>query len=220
MRRGLLVALTGMLVLPLGGVATATHGGPHPTFRTEKTYFHCVGTTKLQNASNLEGHTPSWNTTPPAGSVQAGNGCGYYDPTLNNTSGVPSDAVWEGKFSGNLRDLTVELHRLLPAHGATSPNQLRVILEVDGVTRFNNNNVVITPTASSTNASQSAKITFTGLGYAVEDGDGTQQRTIRVSVRSLTETQSVWVFDTTEVPAGITFNPAAPSGTVIPADPL
>ena len=207
--------LTGVLVLSLGGTAAATHGGVHPTFRTERTYFHCVGTTKVQNVSNLEGKIPSWNTTPPAGSVQAGHGCGYYDNVLNNAT-APTDGVWEGKFAGNLKSLTVELHRLLPAHGATFPNRLRVLLDVDGENILNHDNVVITPTNSSTNASQMAKITITGLSYATEEGDGTQERTIRLSVRSFNETQSVWVFDTTEVPAGITFNPTSNSGTVVP----
>ena len=215
MRRAIPAALTAVLLLALAGPVAATHGGPHPTFRTEQTYFHCVGTTKVQNVSNLEGLIPSWNTTPPAGSVQAGHGCGYYDNVLNNST-APSDAMWEGKFSGNLRSLTVELHRLLPAHGATFPNRVRVILDVDGENLLNNDNVVITPTASSTGASQSAKITITGLPFAIEDGDGTQQRTVRLTIRSFNETQSIWVFDTTEVPAGITFNPAAPSGTVVP----
>ena len=220
MRRGLLVALTGMLVLPLGGVATATHGGPHPTFRTEKTYFHCVGATKVQNLSATAGQIPSWNTTPPSGSVQAGNGCGYYDNLVNNNpGGAPLffDAIWQGSFSGNLKELTVELHRLLPAQGATFPNRLVVVLTVDGEERLNNNNVVITPIASSTGASQSAFITITNLNYATEDGDGTQSRPVSLTIRGFNETQSIWVFDTTEVPAGITFNPAARTGTVVPA---
>lgn len=215
MRRPTLAALSGILVLALAGSAGATHGGIHPTFRTEKTYFHCVGSTKLQNISNLEGQIPSWNTTAPAGSVQAGHGCGYYDNVLNNAT-APSDAVWEGKFAGNLKSLTVELHRLLPAQGATFPNRLRVLLDVDGENILNHDNVVIVPTASSTNASQSAKITITNLPYTTEEGDGAQERTIRLTARSFNETQSVWVFDTTEVPAGITFNPTSNSGTVVP----
>jgi hypothetical protein len=218
MRRPALAALSASLVLALTGPAGATLV---PTFRTERTYFHCAGSTKAQNVSYTQGQIPFWDPTPPPGSVQAGYGCGYYDPLVNNaTAGgqtVAFDAVWEGKFTGNLRDLTIELHRLLPAQGATLPNRLVVVLTVEGTERLNNTNVVITPTASSTNASQSAKITVTGLGYAQEDGDGTTQRTLRLTIRSFNETQSIWVFDTTEVPAGITFNPAAPSGTIVPA---
>ncbi len=220
MRRGLLVAMTAMLVLPLGGVATATHGGPHPTFRTEKTYFHCVGATKVQNVSVMQGQIPSWNTTPPPGSVQAGNGCGFYDNLANNNpAGAPVilDAGWQGSFSGNLKELTIELHRLLPAQGATVPNRLVLVVTVDGQERVNNNNVVITPTASSTGASQVGHITITNLNYATEDGDGTQVRPVTLTIRSFNETQSLWVFDTTEVPAGITFNPATKTGTVVQA---
>jgi hypothetical protein len=221
MRRLVFAALSAVLVLAFAGPVGATHGGPHPTFRTEQTYFHCAGETKVQNLSYTQGQIPSWNTTPPPGSVQAGHGCGYYDPLVNNVANgdqtVALDAVWRGTFSGNLRDLTVELHRLLPAQGATFPNRLVVVLTIDDEERINNNNVVITPAASSTGASQSAKITITDLGYAIEDGDGTQQRTVTMGIKSFNETQSIWVFDTTEVPAGITFNPAAPSGTVVSA---
>lgn len=217
MRRGLLAVLTGLLVLPLGGIATAEHGDIHPTFRAEQNFFHCAGDTKVQNVSYSQGQIPSWNTTAPPGSVQAGHGCGYYEPLITNALPVPFDAVWQGKFSGNLRDLTIELHRMLPAQGATVPNRLVVVILIDDEERLNNNNVVITPTASSTGASQSARITLKGLNYETEDGDGTQERTIRIQIASFNETQSIWVFDTTEVPAGITFNPAAPSGTVVQA---
>ena len=215
MRRPTLAALSGLLVLALAGSASATHGGIHPTFRTERTYFHCVGDTKVQNVSLSQGQVPSWNATAPAGSVQAGNGCGYYEPLITNALPVPFDAVWQGTFTGNLRDLTIELHRLLPAQGATFPNRLTVVVTIDDEERLNNDNVVITPTTSSSNASQSAKISLRGLGIAAEDGDGTQPHTIRVSLSSFNETQSIWVFDTTEVPAGITFNPASLSGSTI-----
>jgi hypothetical protein len=222
MRRPVLAALTGLLLLVFAGPAAADHGGVHPTFRTEVNYFHCSGAAKVQNVAYSQGQIPSWNTTMPPGSVQQGHGCGYYDPLA--PAGVAAGqigvghpgAVWEGKSKGNLRDLTLELHRLLPTAGAPLSNRLIVVVTIDGTVRLNNSNVVITPTNSSTNASHSAKITLTGLGYANEDGDGTQERTIRVQVGSYNETpQSAWVFDTTEVPAGITFNAASPSGTIV-----
>jgi hypothetical protein len=216
MRRAVPALLVAVFMLAAGG-PTVAQTVITPTFRTERTYFHCVGDTKIQNLSLAQGQIPSWNATPPPGSVQGGNGCGYYEPLVTNALPVPFDAVWQGKFSGNLRDLTIELHRLLPAQGATVPNRLTVVVLIDDEERLNNNNLVITPTASSTGASQSAKITITGLGYETEDGDGTQERTIRISIGSWNETQSIWVFDTTEVPAGITFNPAEPSGKIVPA---
>jgi len=218
MRRGLLVALSGLLVLPLGGVATATHGGIHPTFRAEQNFFHCVGDTKVQNLSFAQGQVPSWNTTPPPGSVQAGNGCGYWDPLINNNapSPVPFYALWRGKSTGNLKNFSVELHRLLPASGATLPNQFVLFVEVDGEERFNGN-IVLTPTVSSSNASHKMQFTLQNLGYATEDGDGTQERTITLRLTSFNETQSIWVFDTTEVPAGITFNPPTTQGEVFQA---
>jgi hypothetical protein len=216
MRTHLLAALTGLLVVALVVPAAAEHGGPHPTFRLEPTYFHCEGDVKLQNVAVVQGQIPSWDATPPPGSVQEGHGCGFYDPLLTNT-GAPGnmDGIWEGTFTGNLRNLTVELHRLLPAAGVTFPNRFNITVDVDGASRLANDNVVMTPEVSSTGASQKLLFTLEGLGYASEDGDGEIERTIRLQVRSFNETQSLWVFDTTEVPAGITFNPEAPSGTIV-----
>lgn len=218
MRRGPLAALSAILVLALTSSASATHGGIHPTFRAEQNFFHCVGDTKLQNISYAQGQIPSWNTTPPPGSVQAGNGCGYWDPLVNQNapSPVPLYALWQGKSTGNLRNLTVELHRLLPASGATLPNRFVLYVEIDGEPRYSGD-INLTPVASSTGASHKMLFTLEGLGYATEDGDGTQERAITIRLTSYNETQSIWVFDTTEVPAGVSFNPATPQGQIYQA---
>lgn len=207
-----------LLALALGAPAVADHGGIHPTFRNERTYFHCAGDTKSQNLSVALGDVPSWDTNEPPGSVEDGEGCGFHDPLLNaNVPGpYPFYAVWEGTFTGNLRDLAVEVHRLLPQSGATFPNRFVLNLQVDGESRYSGD-INLTPEESSSGASHRMLFTLQGLGYATEDGDGTQERTIRLTLTSYNETQSIWVFDTTEVPAGITFNPAASQGTVYQA---
>jgi hypothetical protein len=59
-------------------------------------------------------------------------------------------------------------------------------------------------------------------GFASEDGDGTTEHSIVVSIDSATATQNAfWAWDTTEVPSGISFNPAtlAPAKIQVPTPP-
>ena len=193
MRRSSTAVLGVVLVLALAGPAAADHGDIHPVLRNERTWFRCTGATKLQNASVAQGQIPSRTTTAPAQSVQQGAGCGFYDNILavTNATGTVTGAVWEGTFTGNLDALTV-----------------------DGVERYAGD-VAAAFTDSSTRASESTTFTFQRLRYLTEDGAGEVERTVRMQVESYNETQSAWVFDTTEVPAGIEFNPAKPSGTRI-----
>ncbi len=49
-----------------------------------------------------------------------------------------------------------------------------------------------------------------------EDGDGTQQRKITLVLGSFTEIQGLWVWDSTDAPSGITFNPETLEATQLP----
>jgi hypothetical protein len=214
-RRPLALAAAALLTAA-APVAASTAPEP-PTLRTEKVFFHCSGgaNNKLQNAEVAQGRTPGWDTKAPTTSFTAGGGCGHYDNILSSTAADrPTDASWKGTFTGNLDRLTLELHRLLPAQGATLPNRITLDVQVDGVSEFSGP-VNFTPTTSSTGASQSAFVTLDKIGLAKEPGNGVKQREVRVYVASFNETQSAWVFDATEVPAGIEFNPAATKGVVV-----
>ena len=209
-KAGLLVALALSLAVP----AAADHGDIHPTLRTEQTYFHCAGPVKVQNFYTAQGVIPGWDTNPPAGSVQAGEGCGYYENIITEDADPsPVKATWEGTFAGNLDSLTVELHRLLPAAGA-STNLVVGTVTIDGVERFSGD-IDLQPVASETGASTMAKFSLRRLKYLTEDGDGTTERTIRVTIDSYNEQQSAWVWDTTEVPSGVVFNPASLAGSTV-----
>ncbi len=186
-----------------------------PTLRTEQVYFHCIAPVKVQNVYALQGQVPGWDTTAPTGSVTGGAGCGFYDNILSSSAqDRPFDASWAGTFTGNLDRLTLELHRLLPTSGATMPNRLVLEVQVDGVPYYAGD-VNVTPAASATGASQVAHVTLDDLRLNKEAGDGTKQREVRVYVASYNESQAAWVFDSTEVPAGIMFNPAETKGTVV-----
>ena len=216
-----IASLTAFLVLlALAAPAAADHVEFHPTLRTEQDFFHCIDPVKVQNLYAAQGQYPGWDTTAPDQSVTDGAGCGFYDNLGAGpfgTPGPPFDAIWQGTFAGNLDKITVELHRLLPdGRGGTLLNtNIPVVLTVDGTILYDGD-VPMTFTASATGASERMRFSFTGLGLLTEDGDGTRQRTIRLEVSGYNETQAAWVFDTTEVPAGMTFNPETPEPNNVP----
>jgi hypothetical protein len=195
----------------------------HPTVRTERTYFHCVGPAKVQNVAFAQGSVPGWNTTAPTQSVQAGAGCGYYENAGGAWLGpnrTTLDSEWEGTFTGNVDSITVELHNIhVSAARATGPFLARLNLLIDGVEVFNGpatGDLRMTPVPSATKLSEKMTFTLTRVGLLTEDGDGTRVRTFRLVMRSLSEEQSAWVWDTTEVPAGLTFNPIVPEAVQAP----
>ena len=236
MRTGIRLAMAAaaMLTVAVSGPASATHGGIHPSFRSERVYFHCAGPIKVQNVALITDGTPSWNTTEPDQSVQEGAGCGAVDPGAARGSGQETiyDAPFSGTFTGNLRDFTVELHNL--ALSRVRPGELftvRVRLSIDGTPVFAETAgqfVNVTPVASSTGASEKFLFSITELGctrdivdangnvvgvktggFATENGDGTTEHEILLTIDSFAVNQaSAWVWDTTEVPSGITFNPS------------
>jgi hypothetical protein len=206
-------AFLAALVVAIAVPASADHGDIHPTARSERTYFHCAGPAKVQNVYAAQGIIPTWDTSEPAGSVQQGEGCGYYENILSGSVHPSLLAAWEGTFTGNLDALTVELHRLLPASGATTTLVVGTVT-IDGIDVFAGD-ITLQPEPSETGASTVSKFSLRRLNYMTEDGDGTIERTVRVTIDSYNEQQSAWVWDTTEVPSGITFNPGSLAGSVI-----
>lgn len=190
--------------------------------RTERVFFHCTGTNKVQNVEAAE---PSWNTTAPAASVQSGAGCGHYSNLLT-LGGTPLDeAAWAGTFTGNLKDLTVELYNIHASTDRAAPTmRLSILVEVDGHPAYSH--PVATPitaprTATSTGAADKVVFSLRGIGLATEEGVGTAVHQVRITIGEYNETQSAWVWDTTEVPAGVTFNPTgALQGRVLDATPF
>jgi hypothetical protein len=187
-----------------------------PTFRTERVYFTCIGDNKLQNVPMLEGQIPSWDTTAP-GSVATGSGCGMYENN-QNTTGL--NAEFQGTFTGNLDNLTVELHNIY-ASPTRPDHSIRMIatLTIDDEPIADTAAASFPTVASATGISEKLTYTFTELNYDDEAGDGSQVHTIFIQARSSgTETQSLWVWDAAEVPSGITFNPTTLEGTQIPVN--
>ena len=210
--RGTRLLLILALVFAVAAPAAADHGDIHPTLRNERVYFKCAGSpNKVQNLELLLNDAlPTWNTDAPTQSVQAGAGCGTADPGLSGTANENIyDGVWKGTFTGNLTALNVELHSIDTVARATDSHPILVRLYVDGVEVVPSTQVVATTVRSSTQASKKLTFSITHLPFVKEDGDGTTEREITLTVANYVDGDNgPWVWDTTEVPAGIDFNPA------------
>ena len=209
------------LVIAAALPATATEQPVAATLRAEREFFTCAEAAKVQNVAMAEGRLPTWSSTPPAQSVTAGGGCGYFENAAGAYAGpnrTTLDSEWQGTFAGNVDSLTVELHNIYAgAARATGPFIVRANLFVDGVEVFGADaaDIRMTPVPSATRASEKMSFTFTGLQLLTEEGDGSQVRTYKLIIRSVNEEQSGWVWGATEVPAGVTFNPAAPEAVIV-----
>ena len=208
--------VAGILILLAAAPASATHGGIHPTFREERVYFHCTGATKLYNANywSLQGHVTGWDTTPPSGSVQGGAGCGGLE--YGGFTNAAYDVAFGGTFTGNVRDLTVEIHQLLLGNIRTATTEtLRLQAWIDdkplfpvGTQPTSGRTVTVTPVRSSTGASERFVFSITNIGYArdvtdpqgnvigvdrggaaLEHGDGSEEHTFLIYVGTHGNTQ-------------------------------
>lgn len=251
--------LSALLLVLIAAPASATHGGIHPKFRPQTVYFHCTGDTPLYQANWLSQAGASsayatWDTSPPPGSVTDGNGCGAADAGW--VSNEAYDAVFEGTFSGNLRDMTIRLHDFVLNADRDNgiPAQVRIYAEIDGTpifpggtpdTGYTGRTVTVTPTRGNSGLTDLFEFSVTNIGFAkeivdasgnvtdvqtggaaLEDGNGTREYTIRILVgldafpgeEPQTTGSTVWVWDTTEVPSGITFNPGSLASATVKAD--
>ena len=222
-RRRLAIVIVAVVALaaPAASASETNSATGAPTKRTERVYFHCAGTNKVQNTETT---TPSWNTMAPTQSFQTGGGCGHYGNLLEVIPTPLRHVIWNGTFTGNLDALTAELHNIhASSDRATADIRLAVELTIDGHISYTH--PVSSPTATPRAAGGTALadkllISFQGLGLVSEEGDGTQVHEVTLEVGVYNEIQSVWVWDATEMAAGITFNPSAPlEGKVLQADP-
>ena len=249
-----------ILAILVAAPASATHGGIHPKFRTQGVYFHCTGDTPVQNANYLASNGDSathgsWDTSPPPGSVTDGEGCAAVD--LGGASFGGLDAVFEGTFTGNLRDMTVRIYDFIlnADRDPDAPVRVRVYAEIDSVAIFPGGTpeeggyagraVTVTPSRTNSGVTDLFEFSITNIGYAteipdgsgnvvdvetggaaLEDDNGTIEHTITLYLgldgafgeEPQTTGTDFFVWDTTEVPSGITFNPAGLAAATVEAD--
>ena len=232
MRRIALFVLTVGLLGALLPAASAVAELP-PDYRQERVYFTCSGTTKVHNVNRQGLNEPmaGWDTTAPTQSVSAGAGCGYLDPGFladtGGENGGYGDGAWSGTFTGNLRDLNVELHNIGPslARAGACAYTMTPRLYVDGAALTETTDVEGIVTPSSTGASDKVEFSIASIDIFERNADGTPvpgtgsvEHTVTLAIGSVyvdCGTMHAWVYDTTEVPAGIDFNPAQLTGARI-----
>jgi hypothetical protein len=246
MRRASLSAVFLVLVLAISPASAAD--ATRPTFRTEDVYFHCAGPTKLTQANYfaaIGAYTVPWSTTAPSESVADGAGCGGAD--WGGTSNPVYDPWFRGAFTGNLSSVTVRIHQLITGNARQAGTEtLRVTGDIDGVSIFptGGRTVTVTPVRVNEDVTDLYEFTITNLGFyeegtdeagnaytrsggmATEVGDGTNEHTLTLGI-GLDGTgftvptgykATMWVWDTTEVPSGLTFNPPTPAAATVAAD--
>lgn len=210
--------------------AVDAEGNPTgPVFCTQQVWFSDSGTKVGNLAGTGATSYPSWDTTAPATSVTGGAGGGFFTNGVNRQSvkepqGDPVlGATFEGTFTGELDNMVVELYMFAPATQAASPPGAYIgslELDVDGqqVVVPSQVNLQLDPAG---NAVLKTTVALTdlqaGMAFAgVETGPDVEHDVrFYFSAYGLASATAVIVYDTTEVPAGITFNvPTLPEGIV------
>lgn len=220
MRKALVIAA--VLAVAVGVVPVAAEEEWQPNLVTEQVWFVCGD----EKVTNLENNTATWDNEPPDQSVTDGAGCGTVDaPFMQEGPGNIYDATWTGWFEGNLDSLTVELHNIYVGPGrATGQLNAAVKLFVDGLPLFDElgEEVTFEAVRSDTGLSEMIRFSIDNIGFVSErdnvehqinlvmHGGETQNRG-----PTLTDTVSGWVWDTTEVPSGMVFNPETLEETVL-----
>lgn len=230
--RARLAVLMGLVLLvagvaPVGALHGKTGKDFEPNLRLERVWFTCGASTKAHLQTS--GSVP-WKLTAPTQSVQAGAGCGVVDNGLwgNNQVSV-QDAHFAGTYAGNLNQITVEAHNIYVGEArASGPFTVNVRLNIDGTDIYGatGKDVQVMPVRSSTGASEMIKFTMTNLNMLTEPDDiehnviftlsGGRQLANPGAGWPVREAQSIWVYDTTEVPSGLTFNPTAAEAVKLP----
>lgn len=245
--RGLVPLLLALLLVSVVGLpARATHGGVHPTFFAERVYFQCEGDNKLQNLT-----LPApWSTMAPRLTIQKGEvGCVASDPAVPSSPSDPveTDAVFEGTFTGNLRNLTVMSfisgHSGQTAQSGTVP--LEVSLTIDGQQLLSHSAMSLTTDPRATAVFRLVEFTVVAVGcarevrdangnvvdvvtggLATEDGFGSAQHSVHLelayagAVNTNRVDHLMWMWGSQEMASEIEFNDnTLASSTVQPATP-
>ncbi len=234
MRRSLTLAVAGALAFS----AVAAHGVDHNhpcydaatgslAYAEQDVFFH-RGEAPVANG----GAANPWSTDAPASSVQGGAGALAVTPGfagLADGTGAEQAATFTGTFDGCLDTMVVDLYSFdmtnrSGSSGSAQPAQhdFGYTLTVDGVqiasagpvealTTFDNEGFGPNLNQFAINIGELMEL-YTDFGITL-DGE----HTIELSVASwyVNTGHAVYVWDTTEVPSGISFNGAVPEGVPV-----
>lgn len=185
-------------------------------------WFHGAGV-PADNLDNAQGTFAVWDTTPPGASVTAGAGNGVLANSTLHQQGQPFDEraafVAAGSFEGAIEDLVVELYLFTPGTNVDDPQNpvvqgdysVDAQLRVDGVAIQTLDDHVVTLEPAG-DAVQRITFAFRGLSETIDiigDLDTSHDVEVRVHGTTIVSDAAIMVYDTTEVPAGMVFNPPA-----------
>jgi hypothetical protein len=156
---------------------------------------------------------PSWNTTAPTQSAQQGAGGGYLANSVAHQLVEQNDphasATFAGHYTGTLDDLAVELYAFV---SPIQTGDLDIGLLVDGQDVYQGDVVPVKMVTTSTQQLVTYRFAFTNLYKALED-NGTANSattahsiTLAVSGTYVVDDNTLFVYDTSEVPSGLIFN--------------
>jgi hypothetical protein len=219
----LALAIVALIVPPAGasdGACTDPETG-ELLLAEQQVYLH-QAETKVGNLGAL-GATgfPTWSADEPAGSVTEGAGGGYLVNSqyfVSNENPEHFGLTVEGAFSGCLDTMLVELYAFLPTNRTGTSGSLEetaftgiLQLEVDGeLVAWPSELELATVENPHGDATYQLRFAYTDIHQALQDAGvepgGDHHLRLNVNARYINTEHAVFVFDTTEVPAGILFN--------------
>lgn len=185
-------------------------------------WFHGAGL-PADNVDNSQGTFAVWDIEPPAASVTAGAGNGVLANSALHQTSSPFDEraafVASGSFDGAIDDVAVELYLFTPGTNVDDPNNpvvrgdfsVDAELLVDGfaVASIADRVVTLEPAGD---AVQRITFAFRDVADMIELIGGLDEEhevEVRVHGTTIVSDAAIFVYDTTEVPAGMVFNPPA-----------
>lgn len=185
-------------------------------------WFHGAGL-PADNLDNAQDTFAVWDETPPAASVTEGAGNGVLAVSALHQTTTPFDErgafVAAGSFDGAIEDLIVELYLFTPGTNVDDPENpvvrgdfsVDAQLKIDGfeVQSLADRVVTLEPAGD---AVQRITFAFRGVSDTIEligELDATHDVEVRVHGTAIVSDAAIMVYDTTEVPAGMVFNPPA-----------
>jgi hypothetical protein len=224
-RAAVRVVLSAILVIALG--ATAAHAAryvpnyedPELVFSEQAVWFHNA-VSPAGNVDAANGDLVRWDTTEPTASAPMGAGGAY---VANNYS-VFTDLIVGGQresntfssagtFIGNLDSMAVSLFGHMPAGGLCTEMSLAFDLRIDGQTILFQDQGEPSANLATYPAGDlyEVKFVFTRLHEAmelngIETGPDVEHEIYLNAANFYACNEAVWVYDSSEAPAGIVFN--------------
>ncbi len=180
-------------------------------------WFHDAGA-KVGNVQNANDMLASWDGTAPDTSVAGGAGGGVVATSVSHQFVEPHDPkagfAAAGTYEGAIEDVAVEMYLFPPAGMAQSETSFRVDAQllIDGHPIASLADVTV-PMETAGDAVQRIRFAFTDLSDISElygiDLAASHDVELRVHGTGAATSGAVFVYDSTEVPAGMVINPPA-----------